>query len=42
MVTEYGMSPEMGTLRYSVDEGYQKTYSDSTNQQIDEEVGRIV
>lgn len=42
MVTEYGMSPLLGALRYSVDEGYQKSYSDLTNQQIDEEVHRII
>jgi cell division protease FtsH len=32
MVMEYGMSPLLGTLRYATDDGYQKNYSDFTNQ----------
>ena len=31
MVTEYGMSPLLGTLRYATEDGYQKNYSDLTN-----------
>jgi AFG3 family protein len=27
LVTEYGMSPAMGTINYAVEEGYQKSYS---------------
>lgn len=36
------MSPVLGPLRYATDDGYQKSYSDFTNQQIDEEVSRIL
>ena len=36
------MSPVLGTLRYATEEGYQKAYSDYTNQQIDEEVSQII
>lgn len=35
LVTEYGMSPVLGPLNYSVEEGYQKSYSDKTNKIID-------
>lgn len=42
MITEYGMSKELGTLNYSTDEGYQKSYSDKTNYMIDLEVQRII
>lgn len=36
------MSPQLGTLNYSVEQGYQKNYSDRTNQMIDQEVQRII
>ena len=42
MITEYGMSSQLGTLNYSVEQGYQKNYSDRTNQIIDAEVQRII
>jgi ATP-dependent Zn protease len=42
MITEYGMSPQLGTLNYSTEQGYQKNYSDFTNQKIDREVARII
>ena len=42
MITEYGMSPALGTLNYSIEQGYQKNYSDHTNQIIDEEISRII
>ena len=42
IVTEYGMSPRLGTLNYAEEEGYQKTYSNKTNKAIDEEVKRII
>jgi len=42
MITEYGMSPQLGTLNYSTEQGYQKNYSDLTNQKIDREVSRII
>lgn len=42
MITEYGMSQQLGTLNYSVEQGYQKNYSDKTNQIIDAEVQRII
>lgn len=31
MITEYGMSPQLGTLNYTVEQGYSKNYSDLTN-----------
>lgn len=42
MITEYGMSKELGCLNYSTEEGYQKNYSDRTNQMIDDEVQRLI
>lgn len=42
MVTEYGMSPVLGTLNYATEDGYQKNYSDDTNRKIDMEVDRII
>ena len=42
MVTEYGLSPRLGTLNYAQESGYQKGYSQKTNKVIDEEVRRIV
>ena len=42
MITEYGMSPQLGTLNYSTEQGYSKNYSDLTNQKIDMEVQRII
>jgi ATP-dependent Zn protease len=42
MITEYGMSPLLGTLNYSLDNDYQKSYSDNTNELIDQEVSRII
>ena len=42
MVTEYGLSPRLGTLNYAQESGYQKGFSQKTNKVIDEEVRRIV
>lgn len=42
MITEYGMSKELGCLNYATENGYQKGYSDHTNQIIDAEVNRII
>lgn len=43
MVTEYGLSPRLGTLNYAMDENTgQKKFSESTNQAIDEEINRII
>jgi len=36
------MSPRLGPLNYTVEEGYIKPYSDKTNRIIDEEVKSIV
>lgn len=43
MVTEYGLSPILGTLNYKLDEsGFQKQFSEKTNRIIDEEISRII
>lgn len=42
MITEYGMSSLLGTLNYSIDQMGEKSYSESTNRLIDEEVSRII
>ena len=42
MVTEFGLSPRLGTLNYATESGYQKNYSQKTNKIIDEEIHRIV
>jgi AFG3 family protein len=42
LVTEYGMSTVLGPVSYSVEEGYQKPYSDKTNRLIDSEVKQII
>lgn len=42
MITQYGMSPLLGTINYDTEQGYQKNYSDKTNRVIDEEVSRII
>lgn len=42
MVTEYGLSPALGTINFSTQDGYQKNYSQKTNRLIDQEVMRIV
>ncbi|MBX2947219.1 MAG: ATP-dependent zinc metalloprotease FtsH [Cyclobacteriaceae bacterium] len=46
MVTIYGMNPEIGNLSYydskASDYAFQKPYSDSTAQRIDEEVKKII
>jgi len=42
MVTEFGLSPRLGTLNYSTESGYQKGYSQATNRIIDQEIHRIV
>ena len=36
------MSKRLGVLNYTVDEGYQKAFSDKTGKIIDEEVRRII
>lgn len=35
MVTEFGLSPLLGTLNYATESGYQKNYSNKTNRTID-------
>eukprot|EP00806_Schmidingerella_arcuata_P004408 Macronucleus_5000.p1 GENE.Macronucleus_5000~~Macronucleus_5000.p1 ORF type:complete len:180 (+),score=71.03 Macronucleus_5000:1-540(+) len=42
MVTEFGLSPKLGTLNLSTESGYQKGYSQQTNRMIDQEIHRIV
>lgn len=42
LVTEYGMSPKLGTLNYAQEQGYQKSFSEKTNKIIDQEVSRII
>lgn len=42
LVTEYGMSPVLGTLNYSTENGYQKNYSERTGKIIDQEVSKII
>lgn len=42
MVTEYGLSPALGTINYATENGYQKGYSQQVNRQIDMEIHRIV
>lgn len=42
MVTEYGFSPELGTVNYATESGYQKGYSQKVNRTIDLEIHRIV
>lgn len=42
LVTDYGMSATLGPLSYSVEEGYQKPFSDKTNRLIDQEVKAII
>ena len=42
IVTEFGMSPVLGTLNYNTEQGYQKSYSEKTNKLIDDEVSRII
>mmetsp|Transcript_29901 Transcript_29901/g.45733 ORF Transcript_29901/g.45733 Transcript_29901/m.45733 type:complete len:106 (+) Transcript_29901:2135-2452(+) len=42
MVTEYGMVPSLGTIRYASEEGYQKGYSEKTGKIIDSEIRNII
>jgi AFG3 family protein len=42
IVTEYGMSPKLGTINYGIQDGYQKTFSEKTNKVIDQEISRII
>jgi len=42
LVTEYGMSPRLGTLNYAQEQGYQKSFSEKTNKIIDDEISRII
>ena len=42
MITQYGMSPLLGTINYDTESGYQKSFSDKTNLAIDDEVSRII
>lgn len=44
MVTQYGMSPLLGTLNYRMDEGNKvdREYSQKTARKIDMEVERII
>ena len=42
LVTQYGMSAALGPLNYSMEEGYQKPFSDETGAIIDQEVRKII
>lgn len=42
IVCEYGMVDSLGTINYSKQEGYQKSYSEKTAKMIDEEVRNII
>ena len=42
LVTSYGMSDVLGTINYSTEEGYQKSYSEKTGKLIDNEVKRVI
>lgn len=42
MVTQYGMVDSLGTVNYSNEEGYQKSYSERTGKMIDDEVKSII
>lgn len=42
MVTQYGMVESLGTVNYSNEEGYQKSYSERTAKMIDDEVKSII
>lgn len=42
IVTTYGMSPELGTLNYEVQDGFSKPYSEKTAKVIDDEISRII
>jgi AFG3 family protein len=42
LVTQYGMSPALGCINYTPEEGYQKSYSDETGALIDEEIRKII
>lgn len=35
MVTEWGLSPSLGQINYSTDQGHEKSYSQKTNRTID-------
>lgn len=42
MVTEWGLSPKIGAINCTTEQGHEKSYSQKTNRTIDEEVRRIV
>jgi ATP-dependent Zn protease len=42
MVTRYGMIESLGTINYSNENGYQKTFSERTGALIDSEVKQII
>jgi len=42
IVTEYGMSPKLGTINYAIQDGYTKSFSEKTNKIIDQEISRII
>ena len=42
LVTQYGMSAAIGPLNYSMEEGYQKPFSDETGALIDFEVRKVI
>jgi AFG3 family protein len=42
LVTQYGMSPRLGTLNYAQEQGYQKNFSEKTNKIIDDEISRVI
>ena len=42
IVTVYGMSKELGTLNYEIENGYTKEYSEQTAKVIDREISRII
>ncbi|GAO48366.1 hypothetical protein G7K_2539-t1 [Saitoella complicata NRRL Y-17804] len=42
MVSQYGMSENIGTVSYTQEEGYQKPFSEATGKMIDDEVRALV
>lgn len=42
IVTQFGMCPAVGPLNYSMEEGYQKPFSDETGSLIDTEIRHII
>ena len=42
IVASYGMSKELGTLNYELQDGYSKPFSEKTAKVIDNEISRII